>query len=182
MRHHKRGHLLPCARLRQEVFQQVVRKATIVQRRVSGRRNGIGCAHTWLQLREFEKAPIDANVLELTLIVLNRRAPRLATNAKDSNLSVLERIWIGHAKDPQRGKVGAQYSSAVAPALKWDPQNQDAFHSQPAVRMFKKQGLHTSIPNGSDLGVIRRVEVQQGERFGLHKGVESVPLDGLDAF
>src|SRR5579859_329461 len=65
MRHQQRGHLLPCARLRQEVFQQVVRKTTIVQRRVSGRRNGIGCAHTWLQLREFEKAPIDANVLEL---------------------------------------------------------------------------------------------------------------------
>src|SRR6201998_730567 len=146
MRHQQRGHLLPCARLRQEVFQQVVRKATIVQRRVSGRRNGIGCAHTWLQLREFETSPIDAKFLELMLIVLNRRAPRLATNAKDSNLSVLERIWIGHAKDPQRGKVGAQYSSAVVQARKWDHQNQDAFHSQPAEHMFKKKALHMSIP------------------------------------
>jgi hypothetical protein len=27
-----------------------------------------------------------------------------------------------------------------------------------------------------------RIEVQQGKRFGLHNGVESVPLLGLDAF
>ena len=32
--HQQRGHLLPCARLRQEVFQQVVRKAAIVQCRL----------------------------------------------------------------------------------------------------------------------------------------------------
>src|SRR5580698_2543975 len=62
-RHQERGYLLPCTRLRQQVFQQVVRKTTIVQRRLPGRRNGIGCAHTWLQLREFEKTPIEADVL-----------------------------------------------------------------------------------------------------------------------
>ena len=44
--------------MRRRVFQQVVRKAAIAQRRLFGRRNGIGCACAWLQLLQFEETPI----------------------------------------------------------------------------------------------------------------------------
>ena len=120
--------------------------------------------------------------MELTLVVLNRRASDLVANAEDGNLPVLDRIGIGHAKDFQAGEMRTQDAGAVVQPLKWDHQNQNAFHSQPAVSMFQKHSLHAPIPDGADLGVIRRIEVQQGERFGLRNGVECVPLDGLDAF
>jgi hypothetical protein len=47
--------------------------------------------------------------------------------------------------------------------------------------MFEEHSLHAPIRNGADLGVIERIEVQQGKRFGLHNGVESVPLDSIFA-
>ena len=101
--------------------------------------------------------------MELTLVVLNRRASDLAANAEDSNLPVLDGIGVGHAKDLQRGEVGTQDTGAVVQPLKWDHQNQNAFHSQPAVRVFEEHSLHTPIRNAADLGVIRRIEVQERE-------------------
>ena len=47
--------------------------------------------------------------------------------------------------------------------------------------MFKEQGLHTSIPNGSDLGVIRRIEVEKRKTLHLGDSVEEIALNRRDA-
>jgi hypothetical protein len=39
-------------------------------------------------------------------------------------------------------------------SLKWDHQNQNAFHAQPAVRVVEEHGLHAPIRKGADLGII----------------------------
>ena len=181
VRHQQRRRLFPCARLRQQVFQQVVGKAAIAQRRLPRRRNGIGWARAWLQLRQSQETAIEANARELPLIVLNGRASDIAPHAEDRNLPVLDRIGIGHAKDVQAGEVGTQDAGAVVQPLERDHQNQNAFHSQPAVGMFQEHSLHAPIRNGADLGVIRRIQIQQRERFGPRNGVEGIALDGLDA-
>jgi hypothetical protein len=66
--------------------------------------------------------------------------------------------------------------------LERDHQNQNAFHHQPAVRMFEKHGLHAAIGNGAYLGVIRRIQVKKRERFSFRNGVERVALNGLNTF
>lgn len=70
---------------------------------------------------------------------------------------------VCHAKDIQRAKVGTQDAGAVMQPLKRGHQNQNAVHSQPTVGVFQKHSLHAPIRNGANLGVIRRIEVQQGE-------------------
>jgi hypothetical protein len=135
-----------------------------------------------MQPRQFQKAPIEADALDLTFIAVNRRTSDIAANTEDGNLPVPDRIGIGHTKDIQAGEMRTQDAGAVVQPLKWDHQNQNAFHSQPTVGVFEKRSLHASIRNAADLGVIRRIEVQKGKRFGLRNGVERVALDGLDAF
>jgi hypothetical protein len=101
--------------------------------------------------------------VELTLVLLNRQASDLAANAEDGNLPVLDRNGIGHTKDVQRGEVGTQDTATLMQPLKRDHQNQNTFQSQPAVSVFQKHSLHAPIRNGADLGVIRRIQVQERE-------------------
>src|ERR1700684_2596606 len=56
MRHQQRRRLFPCARLRQQVFQQVVGKAAIAQLRLARRRNEVGRACASLQIRKSQEA------------------------------------------------------------------------------------------------------------------------------
>src|SRR5260370_17616439 len=51
---------------------------------------------------------------------------------------------------------------------------------QPSVGMFEKHRLHAPVGNRSDLGVVRRIEID--ERKGLRLGgrVERIPLDRLN--
>ena len=79
------------------------------------------------------------------------------------------------------GEVGTQDAGAVMQSLERDHQDQNAFHCQPAVGMFQEHGLHAAIGNGADLGVIRRIQIQEREGFGTRNGVEGIALDGLDA-
>ncbi len=66
-------------------------------------------------------------------------------------------------------------------ALERDHQDENAFHRQPAIGMLQEHGLHSSIRDGADLRVIRRIQVQERERFGPCNRIEGIALDGLNA-
>ena len=66
-------------------------------------------------------------------------------------------------------------------SLERNHQDENAFHCQPAVGMFQEHGLHAAISNRADLGVIRRIQIQEREGFGPRNSVKGIALDGLDA-
>ena len=84
MRHQQRRRLFPCARLRQQVFQQVVGKAAITQLRRARRRDGIGQACARLQLGMFQEAAIRPTLKSCRLLfstaapLTSRRRPSAA--------------------------------------------------------------------------------------------------------
>jgi hypothetical protein len=47
--------------------------------------------------------------------------------------------------------------------------------------MFQEDGLHTTVGDGADLGVIGWIQVKEREGFGPCNCVEGIALDGLDA-
>src|SRR5271166_4941869 len=107
VRHQERPNLSPSAGKRKQIFQQVVGEAAIAQSDFVGRWHGIGRTCARLQLWQLLEGAVKPNARELPLIRLNGRASDLASNAKDGNLSILDRIRVGHAKDAQRGEVRA---------------------------------------------------------------------------
>ncbi len=74
-----------------------------------------------------------------------------------------------------------QDAGTVTQSLEWNYQNENALHRQPAVGMFQEHGLHTAISNGTDLGVIRRIQVKKREGLWTRNSVEGIALDGIDA-
>jgi hypothetical protein len=167
--------------LRQQVFQQVVGKAAIAQFRRTRRRDGIGQARARLQLRKSQEAAIQANAQKLPLIVFNGCSPDVAPQTKHRDLPVFDRFLICHAKNGELGEVGSKDAGAVMQSLERNHQDQNAFHCQPAVGMFQEHGLHSAIRDGTDLGVIWWVKVQEREGFGPRNSVKGIALDSLDA-
>src|SRR5580658_2474394 len=77
--------------------------------------------------------------------------------------------------------MGTHDAGTVVQSLERNHQDQYALHCKPAVGMFQEHGLHSSIRDGADLGVIRWVKVQQREGFGPRNSVKGIALDSLDA-
>jgi hypothetical protein len=100
---------------------------------------------------------------------------------KHRDLPVLDRIGIGHAKDGETGEMGTQDAGAFMQSLERNHQDENAFHHQPTVSVFQEHRLHPAIRDGADLGVIRRIQIQQREGFGPRNRVEGIPLNGLNA-
>ena len=97
MRCKQGSYLSPCCGLRQKVFEQVVGKASIAHAHFARRRNGIRRAGTHLQLWQFLEASVEPKTLQLSFVVLDGWASKLAPNAKDGYLPVLDRIVMRKA-------------------------------------------------------------------------------------
>src|SRR5579883_2327234 len=106
-------HLLPGRRIRQHIFEEVIREASVGERGCVRPGHRIGLANTSLQLRHMLETSIKTNLMKLSLVLFERRAPNVVTDAQNCDLAVLDRFRIRHAKYIQRGEVRTENPCAV---------------------------------------------------------------------
>ncbi len=99
---------------------------------------------------------------------------------EDHDLPKSLRLFIGHSQYGQSAEMRPQNSGAVIEPLKGYDEHQNAFGHQPTVCVFEEEPLHTIVGDLPDLGIVRRIQVEEREGLGFGDRIEGIALSRFD--